>query len=163
MSSYLSYWSDGSDHVSLTDTNIVIDVMIGLARSTTAGAISTFLGTTRDCFEDRVVTHLSYEAYNDMAIQSMKEICNKIRLQWNIISIVMQHKIGDCPVGDISVLIAISSAHRTESLQAVQYAIDELKRTVPIWKKEYYHDIGVNDDNNANWKKNNEFDMKTIH
>lgn len=158
MSSYICSYFDEHDHVSLVDKNIVIDSMINLSRCNEAGAVSTFLGTTRDTFEDKIVTHLSYEAYNDMAIESMKEICKKIRLQWNVIKIVIQHKIGDCPVGEISVLIAISSAHRNESLQAIQFAIDELKRTVPIWKKEYYN----NDDNNGNnaqWKKNVEFDM----
>lgn len=159
MTSYVCCWSDECDHVSLVDCSIVIDVMINMTRCNEAGAVSTFLGTTRDTFEEKVVTHLSYEAYNDMAIECMKEICKKIRQQWNVVKIVIQHKLGDCPVGDVSVLIAISSAHRIESLQAIQFAIDELKRTVPIWKKEYYNDNG--DGDACQWKKNNEFDIKT--
>ena len=161
MTSYVCSWSDERDHVSLVDCSIVIDVMINMTRCYEAGAVSTFIGTTRDTFEEKVVTHLSYEAYNDMAIECMKEICKKIRQQWNVVRIVIQHKLGDCPVGDISVLIAISSAHRIESLQAVQFAIDELKRTVPIWKKEYYDDNG--DGDACQWKKNSEFDLRTTN
>jgi len=164
--SYIIDWSNEYDHVSLVENCILIDKMINLARSNKAGAVSTFLGTTRDTFEDKIVTHLSYEAYNEMAIECMKEICNKIRLKWNVIKIVIQHKIGECPIGEISVLIAISSAHRGESLQAVQYAIDELKRSVPIWKKEFYknnndnnNDNNNNIDNDSNWKINNEFEL----
>ena len=152
--SYIIDWSNEYDHVSLVENCILIDKMINLARSNKAGAVSTFLGTTRDTFEDKIVTHLSYEAYNEMAIECMKEICNNIRLKWNVIKIVIQHKVGDCPIGEISVLIAISSTHRVESLQAIQYAIDELKRSVPIWKKEFY-----NDNDEANWKINNEFEI----
>jgi len=151
---YLLTWSNEFDHVSLVESCIMIDKMINLARSNNAGAVSTFFGTTRDTFEDKIVTYLSYEAYNEMAIECMKEICNNIRLKWNVIKIVIQHKVGDCPIGEISVLIAISSTHRVESLQAIQYAIDELKRSVPIWKKEFY-----NDNDEANWKINNEFEI----
>ena len=70
-----------------------------------------------------------------------------------MIRIIIQHKLGDCPVGDISVLIAISSEHRKESLDAVQFTIDELKRIVPIWKKEFYID------GEFSWKENKEFDQ----
>ena len=59
----------------------------------------------------------------------------QIRSQWDVTMINIQHKLGDCPISEISVLIAVSSPHRTESLHAVEFAINELKRTVPIWKK----------------------------
>jgi molybdopterin synthase catalytic subunit len=117
----------------------VIDLSyINRARSTKAGAVSTFLGTTRDNFEGKEVTTLEYEAYPEMALTTMQDICTRIREQWDVICVVIQHKLGPCPIGDISVLIAVSSEHRRESLQAVQFAIDELKKSVPIWKKEKY-------------------------
>ena len=100
-----------------------------------AGAISSFLGTTRDNFEDKVVTYLEYESYPDMALDYMLEICTKAREKWQLIHIAIQHKLGPCPIKDISIAIIISSAHRKDSLAAVHYAIDELKRSVPIWKK----------------------------
>lgn len=83
-----------------------------------------------------------------MAINSMKDICTNIRTQWEVTHVVIQHKLGDCPIGEVSVLIAVSSPHRKESLKAVEWAIDELKRTVPIWKKENY---GTGD---SIWKAN---------
>jgi molybdopterin synthase catalytic subunit len=83
-----------------------------------------------------------------MAINSMKDICQNIRSQWEVTRVVIQHKLEDCPIGEVSVLIAVSSPHRKESLKAVEWAIDELKRTVPIWKKENY---GTGD---SIWKAN---------
>ncbi len=100
-----------------------------------AGAISSFFGTTRDTFENKVVTHLEYEAYPEMAQQCMLDICDKIRSKWDVLNIAIQHKLGPCPVLETSVAIVVSSAHRTDSLEAVHFAIDELKRMVPIWKK----------------------------
>lgn len=114
--------------------------LLSKSKSVKAGAISTFFGTTRDTFEDKIVTYLEYEAYPEMALESMLDICNQIRSRWNVFHIIMQHKLGPCPVLETSIAIIISSAHRKDSLDAVHYAIDELKRTVPIWKKEFYHD-----------------------
>lgn len=130
-------WTDEAtgDYVALVEEPIAIAASIDMVRSPQAGAVSTFLGTTRDTFEGKQVTSLSYESYSEMAIESLKETCLKIRQEWMVTKIALIHKLGDCPIGEVSVLIAISSAHRTESLEAVHYAIDELKRTVPIWKK----------------------------
>eukprot|EP01038_Epipyxis_sp_PR26KG_P015571 gene15571-21026_t len=136
------------DFVSLTFNELNPMFVINKAKSNRAGAVSSFFGTTRDNFEGKIVTYLEYEAYTDMALGCMKEICNKARLQWDLINIIIQHKLGSCPIGDISVGIVISSAHRNESLSAVQFVIDELKKTVPIWKKEFYSD-GDN-----TWKEN---------
>jgi molybdopterin synthase catalytic subunit len=122
-----------------------------------AGAVSSFFGTTRDTFEGKEVTHLEYEAYPEMALASMLEMCSKVcrvrisgeqiykliissksiqaREQWALTNIVVQHKLGSCPVGDVSIAIIVSSVHRKESLDAVHFLIDELKDKVPIWKK----------------------------
>jgi molybdopterin synthase catalytic subunit len=122
-----------------------------------AGAVSSFFGTTRDTFEGKEVTHLEYEAYPEMALASMLEMCSKVchvricgeqiyklsisskfiqaREQWALTKIVVQHKLGSCPVGDVSIAIIVSSVHRKESLEAVHFLIDELKDKVPIWKK----------------------------
>lgn len=150
----ISSWTDEvtGDHVSLTLNPIDVGKMTNLARSDQAGALSSFLGTTRDNFEGKVVTHLSYESYNDMAIEAMKNMCKSIRSQWSVIKIVIEHKLGDCPIGEISVFIAISSEHRKESLDAVSFAINDLKASVPIWKKEHY------DEGDASWKYNKEFE-----
>lgn len=141
--------------ISVIITSDVIDVnkCIDAVKSSHAGAISTFIGTTRDSFENKTVTYLSYEAYDEMALKEMKAICHNIVAKWgkdNIRKMLIIHKVGECPVSEISVLIAISSVHRKDSIEAVAYAIDELKKNVPIWKKEHYS--GGNDD--SVWKEN---------
>lgn len=138
------------DYVSLTCSKINSEHLINIAKSNQAGAVSIFLGTTRDIFEDKIVTSLCYEAYNEMAIASMIEIIDKIRAKWNVTRIVIEHKLGDCPIGETSICIAISSEHRKESLESVHFAIDELKKAVPIWKKEKYLE------GDSKWKSNNE-------
>eukprot|EP01041_Mallomonas_annulata_P010448 gene10448-21801_t len=151
----LNYESvEGSNYFLLTNNQIDYKAAIELARSPKSGAVSSFLGTTRDFFEGRRVTELRYEAYNEMALEQMKLICENLRTQWSLDKIVIQHKLGSCPIGEISVVIVISSEHRKDSLEAVHAAIDELKANVPIWKKEFY------DDAKPNWKKNIEFAYK---
>lgn len=115
-----------------------------------AGAIATFSGTTRDTFEGKTVLELRYEAYVPMAIRCLKSICSSARSSWNLHSIAVAHRLGPVPVGDTSVFIAISSVHRVDSLDACKYVIDELKASVPIWKKEVYTNGEV-------WKENSEF------
>lgn len=70
-----------------------------------------------------------------MALECMFQMCDIIRARWEVCNILIQHKLGPCPVKETSIAIIISSAHRKESLEAVHFAIDELKRKVPIWKK----------------------------
>lgn len=137
------------DFVSISDK---IDVLgtVNMVRDDSAGAVSTFMGTTRDNFEGKKVISLEYEAYTDMALLELKSLCCKIREQWQVCKIAIVHIVGSCPIGEISVLIAISSAHRKESLAAVDFAINELKKSVPIWKKEIY------EKDEAVWKKNAE-------
>lgn len=113
------------------------------------GAISTFVGVTRNHFDNKQVLKLEYEAYKPMAEKELQKICDKIRSTWVVKHIAMYHKVGLVPIGEASVFIAISSEHRSESLEAVHFAIDELKATVPIWKKEFYADGSV-------WKGNAE-------
>lgn len=93
---------------------------------------------------------MSYEAYQDMALKKIDLICEEIRSKWDVYNIAIYHRTGDVPVGEMSVVIAISSVHRRESLQAVEFAIDRLKETVPIWKKEVYKIEP------AEWKENKE-------
>ncbi|XP_057955481.1 molybdopterin synthase catalytic subunit [Malania oleifera] len=114
------------------------------------GAIATFSGTTRDTFEGKTVMELRYEAYVPMAIRRMKSICSSARSSWNLSSIAVAHRLGAVPVGETSVFIAISSVHRADALEACKFVIDEVKASVPIWKKEVYA-------NGEIWKENSEF------
>ncbi|KAI4498528.1 hypothetical protein M0802_006463 [Mischocyttarus mexicanus] len=141
----------GKNFLQLEQKVLNLEEIYNLTVSPKCGAISTFIGTTRDNFEDKKVIKLEYEAYEPMALKEMNNICDKIRSQWNIENIAMYHRLGEVPVTEASVIIAISSPHRQESLKAVDYAINTLKASVPIWKKEVY------DTKETNWKENKEY------
>ena len=102
------------------------------------GATVTFLGTTRDHNDGRRVTQLEYEAYPEMALAEMRKIGEAARERWRIAGIAIVHRIGVVPIGDASVVIAVSAAHRAPAFAACHFAIDRLKEVVPIWKKEHF-------------------------
>ena len=112
--------------------------VIRRAASPAAGAISTFHGVVRDNSLGRKVLYLDYEAYPPMALKEMEKIEAEVRERWKIEKIAISHRTGRCDVGEASVLIAVSSPHRREAIEACHYAIDRLKQIVPIWKKEYW-------------------------
>ena len=105
-----------------------------------AGGIDLFIGTTRDNSREKKVLRLEYSAYEPMALKKMEEIETDVRSKWNILKIAMVHRIGRVEIGEASVVIAVSSAHRKEAFEACRYAIDTLKKIVPIWKKEFFAD-----------------------
>lgn len=102
------------------------------------GATCTFLGTTRDHNDGRVVTELEYEAYPEMAIAELRKIGDEAKRRWPIARIAIVHRIGVVPIGEASVVIAVSAAHRVAAFEACHFAIDRLKEVVPIWKKEHF-------------------------
>lgn len=108
------------------------------AANPAAGAIATFLGVTRNHNDGRQVTGLEYEAYPDMAVREMERIGAEARRRWEIHEIAIVHRIGKVPIGEASVVIAVSSSHRRAAFEACHFAIDRLKEIVPIWKKEYF-------------------------
>ncbi|XP_033217682.1 molybdopterin synthase catalytic subunit isoform X2 [Belonocnema kinseyi] len=138
------------DIVQLQHARLNINDIVDLVTSPKSGAISTFIGTTRDNFGSKSVLKLEYEAYEPMALKEMKNLCAKVRSQWEVDRIAIFHRLGEVPVSEVSVVIAISSAHRKESLEAVNNAIDMLKASVPIWKKEIYAK------EEPQWKENKE-------
>ena len=105
-----------------------------------AGAIDLFLGTTRNHSSGKEVLSLNYEAYVPMAIKMMEYIAREIRDRRNVHKISIVHRIGIVPISEASVAIAVSASHRNEAFEACHYAIDELKKRVPIWKKEIFED-----------------------
>ena len=106
--------------------------------SAAAGAVCTFVGTTRDHNDGRRVLRLEYEAYPEMAIAEMRKIGDSARERWPIDKIAITHRIGVVPIGEASVVIAVSAGHRKAAFEACHFAIDRLKEVVPIWKKEHY-------------------------
>jgi molybdopterin synthase catalytic subunit len=124
----------------ITDQPISLESLVNTVTRPSSGAIATFLGVVREQTRGRQVRYLEYEAYREMAIPKMREIADEIRRKWEVDEIVMVHRIGHLQIGEASVAIAVSAPHRHQALAACAYAIDRLKETVPIWKKEVWTD-----------------------
>jgi molybdopterin synthase catalytic subunit/molybdopterin converting factor small subunit len=122
----------------LTEQPIDVDAVIAEVADERAGAVATFLGTTRSQSRGRTVLHLEYEAYAGMAEQVMEEIAEKLMAKHELCDVAITHRIGRVGIGETSVAIAVSAPHRHAALAACQEAIDTLKETVPLWKKEVY-------------------------
>ena len=106
-----------------------------------AGAVVTFDGVVRDNTKDRRVVSLQYEAYEPMAVKEMRRVGDEIREQWpDVERVGMIHRFGPLQITESSVVIVITSPHRRVAFEACRYAIDRLKQTVPIWKKEIFED-----------------------
>jgi molybdopterin synthase catalytic subunit len=107
------------------------------------GAIVTFDGFVRNQSHSRPTLYLDYEAYESMALAKMREIGVQLHEKYAIHRVAMVHRLGRLEIGDTSVFIAVSAPHRAAAFDACRFAIDTLKRTVPIWKKEYFADGAV--------------------
>lgn len=103
-----------------------------------AGAVVSFTGTTRRDNAGRKVLRLEYEAYEPMALSEMRKLAAEAAKRWKLVRIAIAHRIGVVEIGETSVAIAVSAAHRGEAFEACRFAIDRLKETVPIWKKEHF-------------------------
>jgi MoaE-MoaD fusion protein len=122
----------------LSDAPLSLDAVVDEVRSDEAGAIATFVGTTRVHSRGRTVTHLEYEAYQGMAEQVMTQIADELRRRYELCDVAIHHRVGRVGIGEPSVVIAVSAPHRQDALAACKDAIDSLKETVPLWKKEVY-------------------------
>ena len=122
----------------LTGEPIDIGAVIAEVADPGAGAIATFLGTTRAHSRSRAVHHLEYEAYAGMAEAEMARIAEKLAGKYELTRVAITHRVGRVEIGETSVAIAVSAPHRADALAACKEAIDTLKATVPLWKKEIY-------------------------
>jgi MoaE-MoaD fusion protein len=107
-------------------------------RSAHAGAIASFIGTTRIASRGRTVHYLEYEAYGGMAEQVMAELADELKGRYDLCEVAIAHRTGRVEIGGLSVVIAVSAPHRADALAACRDAIDRLKEIVPLWKKEVY-------------------------
>ncbi|MCU0443323.1 MAG: molybdenum cofactor biosynthesis protein MoaE [Microscillaceae bacterium] len=114
--------------------------VISLVESESAGAVAVFIGTVRNQNLAKKVVRLEYEAYEAMAVKKMNEIAEAAHLRWHTEKIAIYHRVGSLAIGEVAVVVAVSTKHRRESFEACQYIIDTLKEVVPIWKKEIYED-----------------------
>jgi molybdopterin synthase catalytic subunit len=117
-----------------------IDVASLLAPSSCDGAVAVFLGVVRNNNAGRVVTHLEYEAFEEMALPLLEAIETEVRATWAVTDVRIVHRLGSLQVGEVSVAVVATSPHRPEAFAAARFAIDTLKARVPIWKKEHYPD-----------------------
>ncbi|KAL1512533.1 hypothetical protein ABEB36_002114 [Hypothenemus hampei] len=146
MSNYLAFKKDPLNIQEVTD----------LVSASSCGAISIFMGTTRDNFDGKPVLDLEYEAYETMGLKAMEKICVDVRKEWqDIENIAIYHRLGRVMIKEVSVIIAVSAPHRAEALKATDFCINRLKQSVPIWKKETYAD------NAATWKENKELKIQS--
>ena len=115
-----------------------LDAVVAEVARPGAGAIATFTGTVRDRSRDRAVIRLEYEAYEGMAEAAMSELAAELHGRYELSEIAIHHRTGPVGIGEPSVMIAVSAPHRADALAACKDAIDTLKQTVPLWKKELY-------------------------
>ncbi len=126
--------------VQILATTIDPTDVINLVKSNDSGAVNVFIGTVRDSTQNRKVMSLEFEAYKKMALKELAKIVDQVKERWPINEIAIHHRVGELAIGDIPVVIAVSSPHRQQGFEACQFAIDTLKKTVPIWKKEIFAD-----------------------
>ena len=108
-----------------------------------AGGIVTFIGTVRNQTKGKSVMKLDFEAYAPMAISELRKIAVQAKERWPVQRIAIHHRVGTLLVKEIAVIIAVATPHRRAAFEACQFAIDTLKETVPIWKKEFFEDGAV--------------------
>ncbi|MFC4075312.1 molybdopterin converting factor subunit 1 [Salinithrix halophila] len=124
----------------VTENPLSPEVLIRRVSNPRAGAVLTFAGTVREFTGDQRTVFLEYEAYAPMAVRKMDQIRQEILKRWPGVHAAIAHRIGKLSIEEISVLIAVASPHRAEAFEAGRYAIERLKETVPIWKKEVWED-----------------------
>ncbi|KAK0478199.1 Molybdopterin biosynthesis MoaE [Armillaria novae-zelandiae] len=147
---------------SITSQPLDVQKIVQSVGNNAAGATAVFIGTTRNSFKGRTVTRLEYQAYSKLAIKTIASIIQDARqsltrsehqpeTQSSLIHCAVHHRIGVVPVGEPSIVIAVSSPHRKEAFVACERILEEVKQKAQIWKKEYYE--GMND-SEAEWKAN---------
>lgn len=128
------------EYIELIQVPIELDALVDRVRTDACGAVATFLGVVREQHDGRAVQGLSYEAYPAMALGEMRAIAQEAQAQFGPCEIAIVHRTGDLSIGEASVAVAVGAPHRGAAFDACEYAIDELKHRVEIWKKEHYVD-----------------------
>jgi MoaE-MoaD fusion protein len=130
-------------HIRLTRDRIDAESLVAAAKQGEDGAVVVFDGIVRNNSRGRATLHLDYEAYEEMALRQMNELAVQARERFKVREVTIVHRLGRLAVGETSVLIVVASAHRAQAFDACRWAIDTLKKTVPIWKKETFADGAV--------------------
>lgn len=127
-------------NIRISDSSLNTETCRQLVQRDGAGGQVVFVGTVRNQTKGKEVVRLEFEAYEPMAIKEMKKIADTIIEKYKALAITIHHRVGSLGIGDIAVIIAVSTPHRDKAFEACKYAIDTLKETVPIWKKEIFVD-----------------------
>ena len=137
----------GREHYAVQSEPLDLAALTACVEGPRNGAIATFSGTVRDNFEGRRVLFLEYEAHEPLALNVMREIGRELRARFQLGGIAIAHRTGRLRVGETSVVIAVSAPHRRAALDACSEAIERVKSTLPVWKKELFEDGEV-------WREN---------
>ena len=129
--------------IQLTDNPIDATALLQSAQQPAAGAVVLFLGITRQFTKGRETASLSYEAYREMAVKELERLERQARERWPLVDCNIVHRLGEVPLAEASVAIAVSSPHRGDAFDAGRWLIDTLKETVPIWKQEHWANGGA--------------------
>ncbi len=132
-------------HVAIRHESLSVDECMRAVQHPSAGGVCVFVGVVRDHAEGKPVARLDYEAYTDLALREMRRILEKIADEIPGARLSATHRVGELGVGDLAVVVAASAPHREQAFDACRRAIDRIKETVPVWKKEW------DPEGNANW------------
>ncbi|QQE75537.1 molybdopterin converting factor subunit 1 [Brevibacillus composti] len=124
----------------ITTEPLQVEKLMKLVMNPHAGAVLSFVGTVREFTHGQRTVSLSYEAYEPMAVEKMKQIAREIEERWPGAQVAMHHRIGDMAIEEIAVVAVVATPHRKAAFEAGEYAIERLKQIVPIWKKEIWED-----------------------
>jgi molybdopterin converting factor subunit 1 len=128
--------SGGSGNCTLSEQPLDVSAVIARVSGPGMGGLVTFIGAVRDNARGREIRHLEYESYPEMAEREMQKVADGAAERWLGVKVAIAHRAGHLEIGDLAVVIAAAAPHRGEAFEACRYAIDTLKQTVPIWKKE---------------------------
>lgn len=126
--------------IKITSANLNLQDCYSFVQDASCGGIALFVGTVRNATKNKEVNLLDFSGYEPMAVKEMQKIADLALEKFDIHKIAIHHAVGELKIGAIPVIIAVSSAHRKAAFEACEFAIDTLKETVPIWKKEHFED-----------------------
>ncbi len=129
--------------IQILNTPLSISDCTNAVKDPSTGGTAVFVGTVRNQTQGKTVTKLEFESFDAMAIKEMTKIAETITEKWGAFHVSMHHRKGTLLIEEIAVIIAVSTPHRKAAFEACEYAIDTLKETVPIWKKEFFEDGAV--------------------
>ena len=126
-----------ADIIRVTAEPLDVSALMLAVRLDSTGALASFVGVVRDNHEGRRVHHLVYEAYPAMAELELQNIATQMRQRWKLSGVALAHRTGRLEIGEASVVVVVAAPHRAEALEACSFGIEQIKKTVPIWKKEF--------------------------